>query len=109
MFLVETMQMRITEFDVLRSNVEYYFSKLVNRDLDEALDVMKRLRALIDQKLSLLERKDMARRYGAVCPKCGSDEVEWIEKIHECRDCQVWVISCLECRTEWCDIVWKSS
>jgi hypothetical protein len=107
--MVETVQMRITEFDVLRSNVEYYFSKLVNRDLDEALDVMRRLRALVDSKLSILERKNMARRYGAVCPRCGSDEVEWTERIRECRDCQVWVISCLDCKTEWVDIVWKSS
>ena len=65
------------------------------------------LKALVDSKLSILERKDMARRYGAVCPKCGSDEVEWLEKLHDCEDCQVWAISCLECRCEWIDVVWK--
>jgi hypothetical protein len=98
-----------TEYEVLKADLEFYFAKLVNRDLDKAKEVMRRVRALVDQKLSILERKDVARMYGAFCPRCGSDEVEWIKKLHDCNDCQVWAISCLECRTEWVDIVWKNS
>jgi hypothetical protein len=96
-----------TEFEVLKADIEFYFARLVNRDLEKARQTMRRIRALVDSKLSILERKDMARRYGAVCPKCGSDEVEWLEKLHDCQDCQVWAISCLECRCEWIDVVWK--
>jgi len=96
------------EFEMLKADIEFYFSKLVNRDLDKAKSVLRRLRAVVDQKLSILERKDMASRYGAVCPRCGSIEVEWIERIHGCPDCEVWAISCLECKTEWVDLIWKS-
>jgi DNA-directed RNA polymerase subunit M/transcription elongation factor TFIIS len=112
MFLVEKeiimAAIEDTEYEVLKADIEFYFAKLVNKDLERARQTLKRIKALVDSKLSILERKDMARRYGAVCPRCGSDEVEWIEKLHDCNDCQVWAISCLECKTEWVDLVWKS-
>ena len=95
------------EYEVLKLDIEYYFSKLMSCDVEKAKQTMRRVRALVDQKLSILERRDVAEKYGAVCPKCGSDEVEWLEKVHECEECQVWVISCLECGTEWVDVVWK--
>jgi len=96
-----------TEYEVLKVDLEYYFSKLMSRDFEKAKQTMKRLRALVDQKLSILERRDVAMRYGAVCPRCGSAEVEWVEKLHDCVDCQVWAISCLQCKTEWVDLIWK--
>jgi DNA-directed RNA polymerase subunit M/transcription elongation factor TFIIS len=95
------------EFEMLKADIEFYFSKLVNKDLGKARQTMRRVRALVDSKLSILERQEVARKYKAECPRCGSDEVEWIEKLHDCDDCQVWAISCLDCRTEWVDIVWK--
>jgi DNA-directed RNA polymerase subunit M/transcription elongation factor TFIIS len=95
------------EFEMLKADIEFYFSKLVNRDLGKAMDVMRRLRAIVDKKLSILECQEVARRYEAECPKCGSDEVAWVEKIHDCEDCQLWVLSCLECRCEWLDVIWK--
>ena len=110
--MVETMQKEIfadMEFEMLKADIEFYFSKLVNKDLGKAMDVMRRLRAIVDKKLSILERAEVANKVGAVCPKCGSEEVEWLEKLHDCNDCQVWAISCLECKTEWVDIVWKNS
>jgi len=97
-----------TEYEVLKADLEFYFSKLVNCDLEKARKTMKRIRALADQKLSVLERREVALKYGAVCPRCGSAEVEWIEKLHDCVVCQVWAISCLECKTEWTDVIWKS-
>ncbi|MGB9914659.1 MAG: hypothetical protein ACPLOC_03815 [Candidatus Bathyarchaeales archaeon] len=98
------------EFEVVKADIEFYFSKLVNKGKwNEAMDVLKRLRAILDGKIAVLEKAEVARKYESDCPKCGSDEVEWLEKIHDCQDCQVWVISCLECKTEWCDVVWKNS
>jgi DNA-directed RNA polymerase subunit M/transcription elongation factor TFIIS len=96
-----------TEYEVLKADVEFYFARLVNRDLARAMAVMRRIRALVDSKLSILERVDISRKYEAECPRCGSDEVEWLEKLHDCGDCQVWAISCLECRCEWLDVIWK--
>jgi DNA-directed RNA polymerase subunit M/transcription elongation factor TFIIS len=96
-----------TEFEILKSDIEFYFAKLVNKDLEKARQTMRRIRALVDQKLSILERQEVARKYKAECPRCGSGEVAWVEKLHDCDDCQVWAISCLECRCEWLDVIWK--
>ncbi|MEM1589938.1 MAG: hypothetical protein QW175_05925 [Candidatus Bathyarchaeia archaeon] len=97
------------EYEALRQSIDYYFSKLINQGAwSKAADVMKRLRAYVDSKIAILEKAEMARNYGAVCPKCGCDEVEWVEKVHDCQDCAVWVISCLDCKCEWLDMVWKS-
>jgi len=102
-------QIELTEYDILKTHVDYYFAKMVgNGQFLKAKDVMRRLRAYVDQKLAIIEKTEMKRRYGATCPKCRSDEVEWIEKVHDCQDCAVWVISCLDCKCEWVDVVWKN-
>jgi len=97
------------EYEIIKADIEFYLSKLISRgEWGKAKDVMRRIRAVVDGKLSILEKSELARNYESVCPKCGGSEVEWLERMHHCEECDVWVISCLECKCEWLNIVWKN-